>query len=347
MSGGAVTAGLPACYWDRPRCPPPGAQTGSWSSSPRTGRGRPTARRQSQSVSTSTNQTWPLFDSRSNAASASNSHCGSSPCATPPVCPTGIPVTFRTFGSILSSRPVSSSKRSWRTTAHSSLASTLSRSWPKDIRRRPCSRQARTRSCSCSAPRPGHPRRVSDRVDHSRGLVARHDTGRRGAPGARPRPSPARNHHSRLTRRAGKNRTNIRGLVEPTAAPSWPGTPPQRLPNPSARHPRPARTGSLIPRRLASRGRSAGLAEPVGEGDKFVAPVGAHPDHHQQAHRVLLEANLHVNAVDPHIDISVSWPATGAATGSGQRYARGELTEQEHQERLRMLGVEADRWESG
>jgi hypothetical protein len=49
--------------------------------------------------------------------------------------------------------------------------------------------------------------------------------------------------------------------------------------------------------------RRTRLAEPVGHGDQLLGRVGAHPDHHQQAHVVLLEANLEVDPVDPHLHV--------------------------------------------
>jgi hypothetical protein len=49
--------------------------------------------------------------------------------------------------------------------------------------------------------------------------------------------------------------------------------------------------------------RRTRFAEPVGHGDQLLGRVGAHPDHHQQAHVVLLEANLEVDPVDPHLHV--------------------------------------------
>jgi hypothetical protein len=46
-----------------------------------------------------------------------------------------------------------------------------------------------------------------------------------------------------------------------------------------------------------------GLPVPVVEGDQFLGAVGADPDHHQQAHLVLLEADLEVDPVDPHVHV--------------------------------------------
>lgn len=51
------------------------------------------------------------------------------------------------------------------------------------------------------------------------------------------------------------------------------------------------------------------LAEPVGQGDELLGAVGADPDDHQQAHLVLLETDLEVDAVDPAVDV----------VGAGQR----------------------------
>ena len=45
------------------------------------------------------------------------------------------------------------------------------------------------------------------------------------------------------------------------------------------------------------------LPVPVGQGDEFLAAIGAHPDHHQQAQLLLLEADLEVDAVDPQVDV--------------------------------------------
>jgi hypothetical protein len=44
------------------------------------------------------------------------------------------------------------------------------------------------------------------------------------------------------------------------------------------------------------------LPVPVGQGDELFAAVGAHADHHQQAQRVLLQPDVHVNAVGPQVD---------------------------------------------
>ncbi|GAA4930490.1 hypothetical protein GCM10023334_037540 [Nonomuraea thailandensis] len=54
------------------------------------------------------------------------------------------------------------------------------------------------------------------------------------------------------------------------------------------------------------------FAVAVGEGDEFLTAVGAHPDQHQQAESVLLQADVDVNAISPQIDIV----DTGQVTGS-------------------------------
>ena len=51
------------------------------------------------------------------------------------------------------------------------------------------------------------------------------------------------------------------------------------------------------------RPRLGGLAEPVGQGDQLLGAVGADPDHHQQAHLVLAQADLEVDPVDPHVHV--------------------------------------------
>lgn len=42
---------------------------------------------------------------------------------------------------------------------------------------------------------------------------------------------------------------------------------------------------------------------PVVERDQLLGAVGTHPDHHQQAHRVLGQADLEADSVDPHLDV--------------------------------------------
>jgi hypothetical protein len=67
---------------------------------------------------------------------------------------------------------------------------------------------------------------------------------------------------------------------------------------------------------------------PVVERDQLLGTVGTHADHHQQAHLVLLEADLEVDPVDPHVHV----------VGLGQRplVERGRLV-------LPVLGQPGDR----
>ncbi len=51
------------------------------------------------------------------------------------------------------------------------------------------------------------------------------------------------------------------------------------------------------------RPRLGRLPVSVGQGDEFLAAIGAHADHHQQAELLLLEADLEVDAVDPQVDV--------------------------------------------
>jgi hypothetical protein len=44
---------------------------------------------------------------------------------------------------------------------------------------------------------------------------------------------------------------------------------------------------------------------PVVKRDEFLGGVRADPDHHQQAHFVLLQPDLEVHPVDPAVDVSV------------------------------------------
>ena len=45
------------------------------------------------------------------------------------------------------------------------------------------------------------------------------------------------------------------------------------------------------------------LPVPVSQRDELLAAIGAHPDHHQQAELLLLEAHLEVDTVDPQVDV--------------------------------------------
>ena len=60
--------------------------------------------------------------------------------------------------------------------------------------------------------------------------------------------------------------------------------------------------------------RLARFAEPVGERDQLLAAVGADPDDHQQAHLVLLQPDLQVDAVDPARRHSPTRPTTATRT---------------------------------
>ena len=51
------------------------------------------------------------------------------------------------------------------------------------------------------------------------------------------------------------------------------------------------------------RPRLGALTEPVRQRDQLLGPVRADPDHHQQAHLVLLQTDLDVDPVDPHVDV--------------------------------------------
>ena len=62
-------------------------------------------------------------------------------------------------------------------------------------------------------------------------------------------------------------------------------------------HPAPLATAEQVGPRLRA------LAVPVIQGDQLLGPVGADADHHQQAHLVLREPDLEVDAVDPHVHV--------------------------------------------
>jgi hypothetical protein len=58
---------------------------------------------------------------------------------------------------------------------------------------------------------------------------------------------------------------------------------------------------AAIPQKVSPRlGR---LPVPVGEGNQLFAAIGTHPEHHQQAQFLLLQADLEVDAVDPQVDV--------------------------------------------
>ena len=60
--------------------------------------------------------------------------------------------------------------------------------------------------------------------------------------------------------------------------------------------------------------RLGGLPVAVGQRDELLAAVSTHPDHHQQAQLLLVEADLEVDAVDPQVHVvgarQVSVPRT-------------------------------------
>ncbi len=49
--------------------------------------------------------------------------------------------------------------------------------------------------------------------------------------------------------------------------------------------------------------RLGGFTEPVSKRDEFLLPISADPDHDQQTHFVLIEADLEMDAVNPHIHV--------------------------------------------
>jgi hypothetical protein len=46
-----------------------------------------------------------------------------------------------------------------------------------------------------------------------------------------------------------------------------------------------------------------GLTVAASQGDQFLAPVSADPDHHQQAQLVLLQPDAHLDAVGPQVEV--------------------------------------------
>jgi hypothetical protein len=42
----------------------------------------------------------------------------------------------------------------------------------------------------------------------------------------------------------------------------------------------------------------------IGEGDEFLAPVGADADQHQQAQLVLFQPDVHMDPIGPQVDIA-------------------------------------------
>ena len=128
-------------------------------------------------------------------------------------------------------------------------------------------------------------------------------------------------------RRLRQRREHVRGLVKPAA--TLPGLG-EDLPQPGPEAQRPVAHGQHRGAHAAAGAvaqqispRLGGLAVPVNQGDEFLAPVGAHPDHHQQAQLVLLEADIHVDAVGPQVRIvQLAVPEellSGARSGRSRR----------------------------
>src|SRR5665648_1001696 len=121
--------------------------------------------------------------------------------------------------------------------------------------------------------------------------------------------------------RLGQSAQHVGDLVEPAPLLTGAG---EHLTQrgPEAQRPVPDREhGGAHPAALARaqqvRPGLGGLAVPVVQGDQLLGPVGAHPDHDQQAHLVLLEADLEVDPVDPHVHV--------VAPGQGAGVERGGL----------------------
>ena len=103
---------------------------------------------------------------------------------------------------------------------------------------------------------------------------------------------------------------NIRDLVEPAALlPRGGEHLAQRAPEPQRAVPdRQDRSRQAAPGAVAQQIRPGlgGLAVTVGQSDELLAPIGAHPDHDQQAQRVLFEADVDVVGVGPGRGAGVS-----------------------------------------
>jgi hypothetical protein len=87
-----------------------------------------------------------------------------------------------------------------------------------------------------------------------------------------------------------------------TVAPGWPEHLAHRFPEPQRAVPdRQHRRGHAAAAAIAQqiRPRLCGFAVAVGQGDKFLAAISTHPDHHQQAQFLLFEAHFEVDPVDP------------------------------------------------
>ena len=105
----------------------------------------------------------------------------------------------------------------------------------------------------------------------------------------------------------GQGAEHISDFVEPAALfPGFGEHLAQRLPAAQRAVPRGQHRGAhaaacAVAQQVSPRLR--GFAVPVGQGDELRAAVGADPDHHQQAQLVLAKADVHVDAVGPHVHI--------------------------------------------
>jgi hypothetical protein len=68
-------------------------------------------------------------------------------------------------------------------------------------------------------------------------------------------------------------------------------------PSPDRQHRRGHAASAAIAQQISP--RLCGFAVAVGQGDKFLAAISTHPDHHQQAQFLLFEAHFEVDPVDP------------------------------------------------
>ena len=90
-----------------------------------------------------------------------------------------------------------------------------------------------------------------------------------------------------------------------SVGPGLPDTSPRAAQNPSAPSPT-ASTGARIRagrRRAAGPPRALGLPVPVRKGDQLLGAVGTDPDEHEQAQPLLVQADVDVDAVGPHVHV--------------------------------------------
>ncbi len=85
--------------------------------------------------------------------------------------------------------------------------------------------------------------------------------------------------------------------------------------------------------------RLGGFTEPVSQRDEFLLPISADPNHDQQTHFVLIEADLEMDSVNPHIHVvsvgegafvergSLVLPSGGQPVDRGRGQARGGAQE--------------------